>query len=105
MKVTPVVPLKAIKLLERNLTDDGELVRVGLRANDALFQTERAMIYTTLVQGRYPPYRDIIAKTRKEATVKIPLPVEAFFSPRPAGGDHDRRREQARGHDLRGRAR
>lgn len=80
VKVTPVVPLKAIQLLERNLIDDGELVRVGLRANDARFQTERAMIYTTLVQGRYAPYRDIISKTRKDSTVKIPLPVEAFFS-------------------------
>ena len=67
-------------LLERNLTDDGELVRVGLRANDAQFQTDRAMIYTTLVQGRYPPYRDIITKTRKDSTVKIPLPVDGFFS-------------------------
>ncbi len=79
LKVTPVVPLKAITLLERNLTDDGEIVRVGLRANDAQFQTDRAMIYTTLVQGRYAPYRDIITKTRKDSTVKIPLPVEGFF--------------------------
>lgn len=80
LKVTPVVPLKAITLLERNLTDDGEMVRIGLRANDAQFQTDRAMIYTTLVQGRYAPYRDIITKTRKDSTVKIPLPVDGFFS-------------------------
>ena len=80
VKITPVVPLKAISLLERNLIDDGELVRVGLRTNDAQFQTDRAMIYTTLVQGRYAPYRDIISKTRKDSTVKIPLPVDAFFS-------------------------
>ena len=80
VKITPVVPLKAIQLLERNLIDDGGLVRVGLRANDAQFQTDRAMIYTTLVQGRYAPYRDIITKTRKDSTVKIPLPVEAFYS-------------------------
>ena len=80
VKAVHLVPLKTIDLLERNLIDDGELVRVGLRTNDALFQTERAMIYTTLVQGKFPPYRDIIAKTRKEATQKIPLPVEAFLA-------------------------
>jgi DNA polymerase-3 subunit beta len=80
VKITPVVPLKAIQLLERNLIDDGGLVRIGLSANDAQFQTDRAMIYTTLVQGRYAPYRDIITKTRKDSTVKIPLPVEAFYS-------------------------
>jgi DNA polymerase-3 subunit beta len=59
---------------------DNEVVRVGLRTNDALFQTDRAMIYTSLVQGKFPPFRDIIGKTRKEAKHKIPLPVESFFT-------------------------
>ncbi len=80
LKITPVIPPKAITLLERNLLDDGELVRIGLRTNDALFQTDRAMIYTTLVQGRYAPYRDIISQTRKAVTTKIELPVEGFFA-------------------------
>jgi DNA polymerase-3 subunit beta len=80
IKTSPVIPLKAITLLERNLIDDGELVRVGLRANDAQFQTERAMIYTTLVQGRYPPYREIMGQNRKSAPVTVTLPVEGFLS-------------------------
>ncbi|HUR53218.1 MAG TPA: DNA polymerase III subunit beta, partial [Gemmataceae bacterium] len=79
-KASHLVPAKTIGLLERNLTDDGELVRVGLRPNEALFQTERAMIYTRLVEGRFPPFRDIIANTRKQANRKIPLPVGAFLS-------------------------
>ncbi len=79
-KTSHLVPPKAISLLERNLLDDGELVRVGLRTNDALFQTDRSMIYTTLVQGRYPPYRDIIGQTRKGSTVQIPLPVDGFLA-------------------------
>jgi DNA polymerase-3 subunit beta len=79
IKNSPVIPLKAITLLERNLIDDGELVRVGLRTNDAQFQTDRAMIYTTLVQGRYPPYREIIGQNRKAATTTVALPVEEFF--------------------------
>jgi DNA polymerase-3 subunit beta len=80
VKAVHLVPLKTVGILERNLTDDAELVRVGLRTNDALFQTERAMIYTSLVQGKFPPYREIISKTRKEATQRIPLPVDAFLS-------------------------
>ncbi|MDB5307263.1 MAG: dnaN [Gemmataceae bacterium] len=79
-KGSHLVPAKTMTLLERNLTDDGELVRVGLRPNEAMFQTERAMIYTRLVEGRYPPYRDIIGQTRKQATVKVPVPVDAFLS-------------------------
>ena len=80
VKAVHLVPLKAVNLLERNLVDDNEVVRVGLRTNDALFQTERAMIYTSLVQGKFPPYREIIAKTRKEATQRVPLPVDGFLA-------------------------
>jgi DNA polymerase-3 subunit beta len=79
-KASHLVPGKTMGLLERNLTDDGELVRVGLRPNEALFQTERAMIYTRLVEGRYPPYRDIINQTRKSAANKFSLPVDVFLA-------------------------
>jgi DNA polymerase III subunit beta len=57
-----LVPVKAVQLLERNLSDDGELIRVALKPNEAMFQTERAMLHTRLVEGRFPPYKDIIPK-------------------------------------------
>jgi DNA polymerase-3 subunit beta len=79
-KTLHLVPYKAVDILGRNLTTDSELVRIGLRTNDALFQTERAMIYTSLLQGKFPPYRSIIQKTRDEATLKIPLPTDAFLA-------------------------
>jgi DNA polymerase-3 subunit beta len=76
-KASHLVPAKAITLLERNLTDDGELVRIALKPNEAMFQTERWMIYTRLVEGRYPPYKDIIPK---KSTMKLPLPTSLFLS-------------------------
>ncbi|HYH66210.1 MAG TPA: DNA polymerase III subunit beta [Urbifossiella sp.] len=79
-KASHLVPAKTMQLLAQNLTDDGELVRVALRPNEALFQTERAMIYSQLVSGRYPPYRDIIGQTKKGASVRVSLPVPAFMS-------------------------
>ena len=72
-----LVPTKAMALLERNLLDDSESVRVILRPNDALFQTSKAMIYSRLVEGRYPPYKEILPK---RASVKIPLAVNPFLS-------------------------
>jgi DNA polymerase-3 subunit beta len=57
-----LVPLKAVRLLRDLLTDDGERVRISLRPSMALFQTERAVLHTQLVEGRFPPYRDIIPK-------------------------------------------
>jgi DNA polymerase-3 subunit beta len=72
-----VVPTKAMQLLERNLQDGDEPVRVSLRPNDALFKTDRAMIYSRLVEGRYPPYREVFPKKQ---TVKMPLVVGPFHA-------------------------
>ncbi|MFO0849485.1 MAG: DNA polymerase III subunit beta [Gemmataceae bacterium] len=72
-----LVPLKTVQLLEKNLTDDGELVRVVLRPNEALFQTERALIHTRLVEGRFPPYRDIIPK---KLAVKLQVSVSELLA-------------------------
>lgn len=73
----PVVPTKAMSLLERNLTDPGETIRVSLRANEVLFKTERAMIYSRLVEGRFPNYRQVLPQ---KLSVKVPLTVGPFQS-------------------------
>ncbi len=72
-----LIPLKTIMLLERNLTDDGEMVRVALKPNEALFQTERALIHTRLVEGRFPPYRSIIPK---KLDIRLQVPVADFLA-------------------------
>ena len=72
-----LIPLKTIQLLERNLHDDGELVKVVLKPNEAMFQTERAIIHTKLVEGRFPPYRSIIPKA---LAVKLNIGAGEFLS-------------------------
>ncbi len=72
-----LVPTKAMELLERNLNDDGEQIRVCLRLNDILIRLDKATIYSRLVEGRYPPYRDIIPK---QASARIVLPAERFLA-------------------------
>jgi len=74
---TPVVPIKAMSLLERNLVEPDELVKISFRPNEVLMKTERAMIYSRLVEGRFPNYRQVIPK---ELAVKIPLTVGPFHS-------------------------
>jgi DNA polymerase-3 subunit beta len=74
---THVVPSKAMQLLERNLQDADERVKVCLQPNEALFKTERAMIYSRLVEGRYPPYRDVFPKKQ---TAKVPLVAGPFHA-------------------------
>jgi DNA polymerase-3 subunit beta len=76
-KITHLIPGKAITLLERNLADDGDIIQIALQPNGAQFQTGRWLIHTKLVQGKFPPYKDIIPK---KATVKIPIEPAAFAS-------------------------
>jgi DNA polymerase-3 subunit beta len=67
---THVVPTKAMHLLERILASTEEPVCVSLRLNEALFKTERALVYSRLLDGRYPNYRNIFPKKQ---TVKVSL--------------------------------
>src|SRR5205814_3802539 len=51
------------------------MVQVGLRPNEVLFRTGRAMIYSRLVEGRFPDYRQVLPKKQ---TAKVSLQVPSF---------------------------
>ena len=91
---TPVVPTKAMGLLERNLQDD-RTRRCGCACGPTrcCSAPSRAVIYSRLVEGRFPDYREVLPK---KPAMKVPLTVGAVPGGGAAGGDHDRRREQAR---------
>ena len=70
---SPVVPVKALKLIERNLDDDDPPVHLAIQSGTAvLVRTERAIIYSRLVEGRFPRYQDVFPSS---VEVKIPMEV------------------------------
>lgn len=70
---SPVIPVKALKLIERNLDDDDPPVHLAIQAGAAvLVRTERAVIYSRLVEGRYPRYQDVFP-----SNVEVKIPLEA----------------------------
>src|SRR5262249_42319595 len=71
----PVIPAKAMGLLERNLSEPDELVKISVRPNEVLMRTERSMVYSRLVEGRFPPYQQVIPQKHP---IKIPLVVGPF---------------------------
>src|SRR5262245_34768918 len=73
----PVVPAKAMSLLERNLQEEDEPVQVSFRPNEVLIRTERAMIVSRLVEGRFPDYRRVLPQ---KAAAKVPLTVGPFHT-------------------------
>jgi DNA polymerase-3 subunit beta len=62
-------------LLERNLQVDEDAVKICLRPNEVLFRTGRAVIYSRLVEGRFPDYKQVMP--RKAAT-KVALSTAPF---------------------------
>lgn len=73
-----IVPTKAIQLMERALSDKEESVDVAARSNDLLLRTSRAVIYSRLVEGRYPNWRQVFPK--RENAVQISLTVGPLFA-------------------------
>jgi DNA polymerase-3 subunit beta len=62
----PVIPVKALKLIERNLIDDDSPVHLAIAdGNSALIRTDRAVIYSRLVEGRFPRYQDVFPNQRE----------------------------------------
>src|SRR3954465_11009292 len=73
-----VVPTRAMQLLERALAEDGSEVQLAVRQNDILVKNPRATIYSRLLEGRYPRWRDVFPQ-RPNAT-KIDLTVGPVYA-------------------------
>jgi len=72
-----IVPLKALDILEKSMSDDGEQVRVSITDNTISFLTERTTVTSSLIAGRFPPLDKVVPKGSKG---KAMLPREAFAS-------------------------
>jgi DNA polymerase III subunit beta len=73
----PVIPSKAMVLIERSIEDDKEDVAVAVYPNHVLVKTGRSTIYSRLVEGRFPRYRDVIPNQPRST---IELVVAPFHS-------------------------
>ena len=70
---SPVIPVKALRVIERNLADDDLAVHVSLQIGTAmLIRSERAVIYSQLLEGRFPRYQDVFPP---DSDIKIVLEV------------------------------
>ena len=73
-----LVPTKTMAMLARDLDDcAGESVGISVEKNEVAFATAFTLIRSKLVEGRFPPYRDIVPKKPK---VTLEVPVSEFLS-------------------------
>ena len=74
-----IVPSKSMQLIDRALTADPEAkVELVTRPNDILLRTANATIYSRLVDGRFPKWRDVIPNENEG--VAIGFHVGTLFS-------------------------
>ncbi|MCC7424973.1 MAG: DNA polymerase III subunit beta [Planctomycetaceae bacterium] len=73
----PVIPSKAMTLIERSIADDEAEVHLAAHTNHVLVRSGNSTIYSRLVEGRFPRYRDVIPK---DATVTVDMVVGPFYS-------------------------
>lgn len=69
-----IVPARSLQLIERAVSDADAEIKIAARANDLLVRSPRATIYTRLVEGRFPRWRDVLPQDRPGAQ-KISLTV------------------------------
>lgn len=73
-----IVPAKSMQLIERILNDDETAVKLAARSNDLMMAFNEGVIYSRLLEGRFPRWRDVLP-SRSEST-KINLTVGPMYS-------------------------
>jgi DNA polymerase-3 subunit beta len=72
-----IVPPKALHHVRRILTEEDEVVGMKVDDNKVVFQTSRALVSSVLVEGHFPPYKEVVPK---DSDKKVVLKREAFLN-------------------------
>jgi len=73
-----IIPTRAVLLMDRALSDKDETVDVAARSSDILVRTSRCTIYSRLVEGRYPNWRQVFPQ--RSAAEQIEMTVGPLFA-------------------------
>lgn len=66
-----IVPTRSMQLIERALTEADSEIRVVARQNDILVKSPRVTIFTRLVEGRFPRWRDVFPTRRSAQRIEM----------------------------------
>jgi DNA polymerase-3 subunit beta len=73
-----IVPTRAVQLIERAMGDGDHEVQIAARGNDVLVRSPRATLYSRLVEGRFPKWRDVFPK--RDDAIRIEMVVGPLYS-------------------------
>jgi len=72
-----IVPVKALSLVDRLIDDPEEAVGFQVKENQLIAHTPSATLTSSLVEGQFPPYEDVIPK---DTDKKMVAPAADFLS-------------------------
>lgn len=72
-----IVPSKALNLLLKLFSDAEQVVKVQVAENQIHFATDAAVLTSNLVEGNFPPYKDVIPK---DGDKKATISTDVFIS-------------------------
>ena len=75
VETTAIVPAKLMSLIQKVAAEADEMLEVKVRESQILVRTARAVVASSLVQGNFPKYADVIPK---ESTRKATINTAAF---------------------------
>jgi len=75
---TTIIPSRAMQLLDRALADNEETIQLAARENDVLVRSGSVVMYSRLVEGRFPKWRDVFP--RRDNVVSVQLTVGPFWA-------------------------
>jgi DNA polymerase-3 subunit beta len=73
-----IIPSRAMQLIERAIAGSEDNIQISARDNDLLLKVGKSSIYTRLVEGRFPKWRDVFP--RRDGTTQVELAVGPFHA-------------------------
>jgi DNA polymerase-3 subunit beta len=73
LEVGPIIPTKAMDLLDKLMTDTEEKVKIEVGESQVVAQTAAGTVCSRLVEGHFPDYNEVIPKDC-DKTLTIPAP-------------------------------
>ena len=73
-----IVPTRAMNLMDKALSTSDSEIQIAARPNDILVRSSHATVYSRLVEGRFPRWRDVLP-VRTES-FKVDLAVGPLYS-------------------------
>jgi DNA polymerase-3 subunit beta len=67
-----------MQLIDRSLSDGDAEIQIAARGNDILFKSARGVVYSRLVEGRFPKWRDVFP--HRDDAQKIEIVVGPLHS-------------------------